>query len=88
MKQVLSLFYFKHDKATFKITEVKDLKGESSVSIRKSKKIVTYEYQVKLVWRCDMGDADNTKVIGTIEGELFCPELSNDIIDDDEEWDF
>lgn len=35
LKKVLSLFYFKHDKATFKITEVKDLKGESSVSIRK-----------------------------------------------------
>lgn len=35
LKKVLSLFYFKHENATFRITEVKDLKGESSVSIRK-----------------------------------------------------
>lgn len=49
---------------------------------------MTYEYQMKLVWKCDMGDADNTKVIGTVEGELFCPEVSNDVLDDDEEWDF
>lgn len=88
LKKVFSLFYFKHENATFKITEVKDLKGESSISVRKSKKIVTYDYQVKLIWKCDMGDKDNTKVIGSIEGELFCPELSNDIITDDEEWDF
>ena len=76
LKRVLSLFYYKHENATFKITEVKDLKGESSVSIRKQKKIVTYEYQMKLVWKCDMGDEGNTKVVGSIEGELFCPELS------------
>lgn len=40
------------------------------------------------MWKCDMGNEDNTAVIGSIEGELFCPELSNDIIADDEEWDF
>ena len=35
LKKVLSLFQFKYEKATLRITEVKDLKGESSVSIRK-----------------------------------------------------
>jgi activator of HSP90 ATPase len=75
------------EKATLKITEVKDLKGESSVSVRKGKKIVTYEYTTKLVWRCDMGDETNSKVIGSITGEYFIPEISNDIIDDGEEWD-
>ena len=86
LKKCFSLFYFKHDKATLKITEVKDLKGESSVSIRKSKKIVTYDYNAKLCWKCDMGDANNEKVIGSIEGEFEMPEISNDILDDDEEW--
>jgi activator of HSP90 ATPase len=86
LKRCLSLFYYKHDKATLKITEVKDLKGESSVSIRKSKKIVTYDYNAKLVWRCDMGDEKNEKVIGSIEGEFEMPEISNDVIDDGEEW--
>ena len=86
LKKCFSLFYFKHDKATLKITEVKDLKGESSVSIRKSKKIVTYEYNAKLCWKCDMGDEKNEKVIGSIEGEFELPEISNDVIDDGEEW--
>lgn len=86
LKKVLSLFYFKYERATLRITEVKDLKGESSVSVRKGKKIVTYEYQTKLVWKCDMGDEGNTKVIGSIEGEFFMPEISSDIIEDGEEW--
>lgn len=87
LKKCLSIFYYKYEKATLKITEVKDFKGESSVSVRKGKKIVTYEYSTKLVWRCDMANEDNSKVIGTIEGEYEMPEISNDILDDGEEWD-
>ena len=69
-----------------KITEVKEIKGDSSVSIRKGKKITTYDYNIKLVWRLDLGDDANTKVIGTLEGEYEFPEMSNDILDDGEEW--
>lgn len=87
LKKVLSLFQFKYEKATLHITEVKDLKGESSVSIRKQKKIVTYDYNAKLVWKCDMADESNTKVIGSITGEYLLPEISSDILDDGEEWD-
>ena len=86
LKQALSLFYFKYEKATLRITEVKNLKGESSVSIRKQKKIVTYDYNIKLVWKCDMGDETNSKVVGSIEGEYELPEVSNDVLDDGEEW--
>ena len=82
MKKVLSLFYYKQDRATYKIKEVKDFKGESSVSIRKGKKIVTYEYEVKLVWQCDFSNEQKTTVIGSIEGEIFFPEISND----DDDW--
>jgi len=87
LKEVLSLFYYKMDKATLRIKEVKDLSGEASVSIRKGKKIVTYEYKTKLVWECDMADEGNTKVIGTIGGEYEMPEISNDVLDDGDEWD-
>lgn len=62
------------------------MKGESSVSIRKQKKIVTYDYNIKLVWKCDMGDETNSKVVGSIEGEYELPEVSNDVLDDGEEW--
>ena len=87
LKSVLGTFYFKYEKATLTVTEVKDLKGESSVSVRKGKKIVTYDYNFKLAWKIDMGDETNSKVIATIEGEYEFPELSNDIINDGEEWD-
>ena len=33
-----------------------------------------------------MGDVKNEKVIGSIEGEFEMPEISNDVIDDGEEW--
>jgi activator of HSP90 ATPase len=36
----------------FWITEVKSFKGESSINIRKGKKIVSYDYNVKLKWQC------------------------------------
>lgn len=62
------------------------MKGESSVSVRKGKKIVTYEYTVKLVYKIDLSDEANTKSIGTVEGVYEFPEISNDILDDGEEW--
>lgn len=88
LKRVLSLFYYQQDKCLLTIKEVKDLKGESSVCVRKGKKIVTYEYSVKLVWMCAMSDETNSKVIGTVEGSYDCPEISNDILDDGDEWEF
>lgn len=62
------------------------MKGESSVTIRKQKKIVTYEYSVRLPFKVVLSDDSNTKVIGTVEGEFDLPEISNDILDDGEEW--
>ena len=88
LKRVLSLFYYKQDRAMLTIKEVKDLKGESSVSVRKGKKIVTYEYSFKLVYLCAMSDETNSKVLGSVEGQYECHELSNDILDDGEEWEF
>jgi activator of HSP90 ATPase len=71
----------------FTVKEVKNLKGDSAVMIRKGKKIVTYDYQVTLEWNCFKNDDANTKVDGFVEGEFFLPEISNDIIDDGEEFD-
>jgi len=86
LKTLLGVFYYKQERATLKITEVKELKGESSVSIRKQKKIVTFDYNIKLKWKCSMADESKTKEIGAIEGEYEMPEVSNDVLDDGEEW--
>jgi len=54
--------------------------------VRKGKKIVTYEYSVKLVYKIDLSDEANTKSIGSVEGQFEFPEISNDVLDDGEEW--
>jgi activator of HSP90 ATPase len=87
LKTSLASFYYKFERATLTIKEVKEVKGESSVSIRKQKKIVTYDYHIKLLWKVDMGDESNSKVVGSIEGEYDMPELSNDVLDGGDEWD-
>jgi len=86
LRKLFTFFYYKQDRATLTIKEVKELKGESSVSVRKGKKIVTYEYSVNLVYKIDMADETNTKTVGSVEGEFEWPEISNDILDDGEEW--
>lgn len=54
LKQVLSSFSYKMNDATMTITEIKTFKGESSVSIRKGKKIVAYDYSLVLAWKVEM----------------------------------
>jgi activator of HSP90 ATPase len=58
------------------ITDIKEFKGESSVSIRKGKKIVAYDYQIIVAWQIEMRDKD--AVIATTKGQYEFPEVSND----------
>ena len=67
------------------MTEVKSFNGEASVSIRKGKKIVSYDYNTKLKWECNFKDGEG-KIVGTIKGEYESPEISNDILDDGDDW--
>lgn len=55
------------------------------MSIRKGKKITTYDYNIKLKWDCVFKDGDGNEV-GIIKGEYELPEVSNDIEDDGEDW--
>ena len=38
------------------------------------------------MWTIDIGNEANTEVIDTMDGEYEMPEISNDILDDGEEW--
>ncbi len=62
--------------ATMSITEIKTFKGESSVSIRKGKKIVAYDYSLVLAWQVEM--ADKNSVFATLKGSYELPEVSNE----------
>lgn len=51
LKNVLSTFTHEMDKSNLTITDVTTVTGESSVSIRKGKKLVTFDYQIELKWK-------------------------------------
>lgn len=83
LRALLSAFTHKMNDATLSILEITTLNGESSVSIRKGKKIVSFDYNIVLKWKCVLADADGTEV-SKVEGKYEMPEVSND--DDWEDW--
>ena len=68
-----------------KVTQIKNLKGESSVSIRKGKKIISYDYNIKLKWEMEMKDGDGNS-LGVIKGEYELPEVSNLVAEEGDDW--
>lgn len=79
LKKVLSTFTYKWNDAVMTIKEIKTFKGESSVSIRKGKKIVSYDYNILLAWQVDMYEKES--VIASTKGSYELPELSNEEAD-------
>lgn len=61
------------------------MKGEASVSIRKGKKIVAYDYSAFLKWECSFKDGEGN-VVASLKGTYELPEVSSDIDDDGELW--
>ena len=83
LKRVLSTFSHAMNDATVSITEITDIQGEASVSIRKGKKIVSFDYNFKLKWACVLADSDGNQVSKT-SGTYQFPEVSNE--DEFDEW--
>ena len=81
LKSVLTGYTYKWNEATLKITDLKEFKGESGVSIRKGKKIVSYDYQIFINWQIDMVDPEGKEYAKT-KGSYEFPELSNEEADD------
>lgn len=85
MKTVLGGFQHQFPGGILKITSVDKLKGEASVSIRKGKKIVAYDYSANLKWECSLIDGEG-KEVASMKGTFELPEVSSDIDDDGEVW--
>jgi activator of HSP90 ATPase len=85
LKEILGGFKYIFAGGELKVTSVYQFKGESSINIRKGKKIVSYDYSFDLTWACILRDGEG-KEIGKISGSYNLPEVSNDIDDDGEEW--
>jgi activator of HSP90 ATPase len=85
IKAVLGGFVHLIPGGTFKVTKVDKLKGEASVSIRKGKKIVAYDYSAFLKWELSVADGEGT-VVASLKGTYELPEVSSDMEDDGEQW--
>lgn len=84
-KEVVGSFRHEFPGGVFTISEVSKIEGEASVSIRKGKKIVSYDYNCKLLWELVLKDGEG-KEVGKMKGEYEMPEVSSDIDDDGEDW--
>ena len=59
-----------------------DIEGEASISIRKGKKICSFDFEITLKWAVTLGSGDEkTKVTGTFK----LPEVSTAVYDDEED---
>ena len=85
IKEVIGGFSFKFPGGELKITSVDSISGEASVSIRKGKKIVAYDYNAMLKWECSLKDGEG-KEVAQMKGSYECPEISNDIADEGDDW--
>ena len=77
LRGIVSAFTYKFNDADLSIKEVKTFKGEASISVRKGKKIIAYDFEVMLRWRVEMKDKDG-ECIANCEGYYELPEISNE----------
>lgn len=79
---MLSAFRYDWNDARLTVREIKELKGEAGVSIRKGKKIVSFDYSVILSWRCAMMSMEGGEAeVAFCEGNYELPDVCAD-----EEW--
>lgn len=67
------------------ISEVEELKGTCGVSIRKGKKICSFDYSIKLKWKLGLVDGTGSEV-AKVEGVFHFPEVSNLVYDDGDKF--
>lgn len=58
-----------------------EIKGDSSISIRKGKKIFSFDFDIDLKWKIDLKENDDESAIN---GHFKLPEVSNLVYDEEE----
>lgn len=81
LKMTVSQFTYQFNDAIMTIIEIKEFKGEASMSVRKGKKIVQFDYNVLMKWKVSYKDKDGTEIANCI-GTFEWPEISSE-----ESWD-
>ena len=78
LKMTMSQFAYKFNDALLTIIEIKEFKGEASMSVRKGKKIVQFDYNVIMKWRVSFTDKSDGKEIAFCVGTYEWPEISSE----------
>jgi len=76
LKQLMQEFKHRVFESDLEVTEVEEMKGTCGVSIRKGKKICSFDYSYKLKWKLGLVDGAGTEV-AKVEGVFHFPEVSN-----------
>jgi len=76
LKNLLKEIKFDIPAGNISITEV-ELQGDSSISIRKAKKIVTYSYIIDITWVGKIFDSDGNE-LRTCTGKVHLPDVGMD----------
>ena len=58
LRNIIAKYKYVWNDAYFTVREIKEFKGEACSSIRKGKKLVSFDYKMILEWQCDMMDKD------------------------------
>eukprot|EP00455_Lapot_gusevi_P043706 TRINITY_DN534_c0_g1_i1.p1 TRINITY_DN534_c0_g1~~TRINITY_DN534_c0_g1_i1.p1 ORF type:complete len:138 (+),score=24.55 TRINITY_DN534_c0_g1_i1:97-510(+) len=80
LRDLFSDIKLQDDTASVAVTEVSKLTGESSVNLRKGKKIYVYEFQAKLKWRGRLAgeekESEGTASLSEISSDEETPEIT------------
>lgn len=77
LKQTVSQFSYKFNDATLTVIEIKEFKGEASMSVRKGKKIVQFDYNIIMKWKVSFCDKEG-KEIANCQGTYELPEICSE----------
>ena len=59
-------------------TQIRTVKGEAAVSVRKGKKIISYDYALAFDWKIELLDSDKKTVVCECTGSYELPEVTNE----------
>jgi len=85
LKSILTEFKHTVYEGQLIVSEVEELKGTCGVSIRKGKKICSFDYSLKLKWTLPLVDGAGTEV-AKVTGVFHLPEVSNLVYDDGDKF--
>eukprot|EP00744_Colponema_vietnamica_P027124 GILI01040531.1.p1 GENE.GILI01040531.1~~GILI01040531.1.p1 ORF type:complete len:250 (-),score=98.17 GILI01040531.1:118-867(-) len=78
LRELLSAVAVDIPAGKLEVVEVTSLEGDASVSIRKGKKILSYQFECRAKWRGQLRDGDGQVLVDT-DGALHLPDLGVDV---------